>query len=459
MNDGADPASFRDPSGYIFLKDGDVYRRINNIYKDHYNYFIESGLYRNLIEKGFLIEHEEIGSSFPHTSGIYLDIKPNAIKFISYPYEWSFSQLKDAALLTLEIQLQSLEYGMTLKDASAYNVQFENGKPIFIDTLSFEKYEEGKPWIAYKQFCENYFSPLVLMAKLDVRLQQLLKVYIDGIPVDLASKLLSKKTYLLPSILAHIHLLAWSERKYSKKVGTKSDVRPIKKKSLSNFIKSLATSVSKLKWKPEKTEWCSYYSEKESYKENSLIDKFRIVSQILDIVKPSFVWDIGANIGAYSRIASDRGIRTISFDIDPACVELNYLEVKNKNQKSILPLLLDITNPSPAIGWQNCERAKFMDRGKPELIMALALIHHLAISKNIPLSSIASFLAELTSYLIIEFIPKSDFMVKNMLCNRADIFPKYNSVGFEVAFTRYFSIEQKQNIYDSDRTLYLMKKI
>ncbi|MFB3123196.1 MAG: SAM-dependent methyltransferase, partial [Candidatus Binatia bacterium] len=164
------PSSFRDPSGYLFVKDGVLYRRIHRSYKDNYEHLMQSGLYRILTERQLLIPHEEVGKPDYTTDGIYLDIKPKPIPFVSYPYEWSFSQLKQAALLTLEVQKESLLRGMTLKDASAYNVQFYEGKPIFIDTLSFEQHEEGKPWVGYKQFCEHFLAPLALTSYRDIRL-------------------------------------------------------------------------------------------------------------------------------------------------------------------------------------------------------------------------------------------------------------------------------------------------
>ena len=178
-------SSFRDPSGFLFYRDGELYRQINASYKEDYDRFVRSGLYEKLVSGKLLVTHEEINISAEKPETVYKIIKPEKIPFISYPFEWSFSQLKEAALLTLEIEKIALNYGMTLKDANAYNIQFLRGRPIFIDTLSFEKYEEGKPWIAYHQFCKHFLSPISLMKYTDIRLGQLNRIFIDGIPLDL----------------------------------------------------------------------------------------------------------------------------------------------------------------------------------------------------------------------------------------------------------------------------------
>ena len=219
------PGSFRDPSGFLFWQNGSLYRQINIIYKDHYDRLMNSGLYEELTKTGLLIPHQEVDIE-PAQPGIaYKIIQPERIDFISYPYEWCFSQLKDAALTTLRIQKKALDFGLSLKDASAYNVQFRKGKPVFIDTLSFESYHEGQPWIAYRQFCQHFLAPLALMSCKDIRLNQLLRIYIDGIPLDLASSLQPFRTRFSLSLLSHIHLHARSQKRFADK---KVDTRQIK---------------------------------------------------------------------------------------------------------------------------------------------------------------------------------------------------------------------------------------
>ncbi len=449
--------SFRDPSGFLFIENGQIYRQINSVYKENYELLMNSGLYERLAKDELLIPHVETDISFTKTDSAYKIIKPEMLNFVSYPYEWCFSQLKDAALATLKIQKIALEVGMSLKDSSAYNIQFYKGNPVLIDTLSFEKYEEGKPWVAYRQFCQHFLAPLALMSYKDVRLNQLLKVYIDGIPLDLASSLLPARTRLKFSILMNIHLHAKSQKDYSAKAVDEKKYK-MNKQTLSAVIDSLESSVKKLKWQPGGTEWGDYYNIT-NYTDDSFDHKKSLVEEYLNQTDSSLVWDLGANTGVFSRIASDKGIGTISFDIDPVAVEKNYLYSISKKEVNILPLLLDLTNPSPSIGWNNEERMSLKGRRLPDTVFALALIHHLAISNNVPLSKLAKFFSGVCNNLIIEFVPKSDSQVKRLLATREDIFGNYNQEDFEIEFKKYFKIEKSEGIRQSERTLYLMKKI
>ena len=454
-------ASFRDPSGFMFTHEGMLYRQVNMIYRPHYDHLIRSGLYTSLTTKRWLVNHTEVKSPVPNPGQTYKILQPSRIRFISYPHEWSFSQLKDAALLTLDIQEEALEHKMSLKDASAYNIQFERGVPMFIDTLSFECYEEGQPWEAYRQFCRHFLAPLALMAKNDVRLGQLLKVYIDGIPLDLASGLLSKVSWLRPGLLMHLHLHARMEQAFSqtdKPSTARSDRVPrLSKKGLTGILNTLRNTIENLKWKPRGTEWGQYY-QATNYSESSFEEKCRLVANYLKLSDADLVWDLGANTGHFSRLAEDIGATTIAFDIDPAAVEINYQMLREKGSAGPLPLLLDLTNPSPGLGWNNRERDSLIDRGPADCVMALALVHHLAISNNLPLDHIANFLAQITRYLIIEFVPKSDSQVQRLLKSRKDIFEAYTREHFEKTFGAHFSIVRVEKIKGTERVLYLMIK-
>ncbi len=451
------PSSFRDPSGFLFHQDGSIYRQVNIIYKENYDYLIKSGLYKSLVNTDLLIPHKEVDIEYASSDEAYKIIKPEPIQFISYPYEWCFSQLKNAALTTLRIQIKALEFGMSLKDCSAYNIQFRKGKFIFIDSLSFEKYREGKPWVAYRQFCQHFLAPLLLMSYRDIRLNQLLRVYIDGVPLDLASSLLPFRTRFKFSLLSHIHLHAKSQRYFADKIVNTSS-RKMSRLSFTGLIDSLKTLVNKLNWQPQATEWTNYY-EDTNYSEDAFQHKKQLITEFLDKINPKTVWDLGANVGIFSRIASTRGIQTISFDIDPVAVEKNYLECVENRELNILPLLLDLTNPSPSIGWENQERMSILERGLADTVFALALIHHLAISNNLPLYKIANFFGKICNSLIIEFIPKSDSQVQRLLSTREDIFTDYTQQAFENEFGKYFTIQNFVKIKDSERILYLMIKI
>jgi len=454
--DGILPSSFRDPSGFLFYRDGTIYRQINTAYKENYDHLMDSRFYDSLVKSGLLIPHKEVDITPEEPSDAYKIIEPQPISFISYPYEWSFSQFKNAALTTLEIQKKALDFGMSLKDCSAYNIQFVQGKPVFIDTLSFEKYIQGHPWVAYRQFCQHFLAPLALMSYRDIRLSQLFRIFMDGIPLDLASSLLPCRTWLKLSLLSHIHLHAKSQKYYADKV-TDTGSRKMTQLSFKGVIDNLESAIKKLNWQPEHTEWADYY-EDTNYSAAALEHKKKLVAEFLDQINPKSVWDLGANDGMFSRIASDRGIATISFDIDPAAVEKNYLKCIEKNESNILPLLLDLTNPSPGIGWQNEERLSLRQRGPADAVFALALIHHLAISNNLPFNKIADFFGKICNSLIVEFVPKTDSQVQRLLSTRKDIFTNYKQQVFESEFSRYFTIQSSAKIRDSERTLYLMRR-
>ena len=452
--------SFRDPSGHVFISDGIVYRQVNRSYQADFDLLFSSGLYDHLVGRQLLIPHTE--SALPPLSNdiAYKVLQPQRIPFISYPYEWSFSQLKDAALATLEIQTRALAHDMILKDASAYNIQFLDGKPLLIDTLSFEKYEEGGAWIAYKQFCQHFLAPLVLMSYRDVRLSQLLRTHLDGIPLDLARSLLPKRSYLNLGVLMHLHLHERAQSRHAGSIAPReiADRKRLNKRDIIRICENLRSTVEGIQWDHGYTSWTNYY-EGDSYKEVGFDHKFRLVNEFLSEIKPRCVWDLGANTGVFSRIASQQDIFTVSMDSDPGVVEANYLQAKREQDKYLHPLLIDLANPSASIGWANCERDSLVARSKAECVLALALIHHIAISNNVPLSKIAAFLASIGEWLIIEFVPKADKKVQKLLSSRQDIFSEYSQRNFEIVFGERFEIVRSKQIERSERILYLLRRL
>jgi hypothetical protein len=458
MAEGNIPSSFRDPSGFLFVQDGVIYRQVNALYRNHYDHLLKSGLYQSLVDAGLLIAHTEASLNLAKSGDAYKIIRPEVVPFISYPYEWCFSQLKAAALATLEIQKRALTFGMSLKDSSAYNIQFVKGKPTLIDTLSLEVYQEGLPWVPYRQFCQHFLAPLALIGYGDIRLSQLLRVYLDGIPLDLAASLLPLRSRFRLPLLLHIHLHARSQQHFSDKVVDRDTARgKVSRQSLLGLIDSLESAVKKLQWSPHGTDWADYYQD-DSYDSAGIEHKKQLVADFMDKAAPKTVWDLGGNIGLFSRIAADKGMQTVSWDMDPGCVEINYRQVITNGETNLLPLVLDLTNPSPAIGWENRERMSILERGPADTVLALALVHHLAISNNVPLGRTADFLAELCRWLIIEFVPKSDPKVQKLLSTREDIFSNYTRQGFENEFGRLFTVERSEQIRNSKRILYLMRR-
>ena len=336
-------------------------------------------------------------------------------------------------------------------------MQFHLGRPILIDTLSFECYEEGTAWEGYRQFCQHFLAPLALMSNRDNRLSLLMRNFIDGIPLDLASSLLSWNSYFSFSLLIHIHIHSRFQNRHGNRSASKPDSSKINIQHLMNLRESLESATHKLKWDPPKTEWRDYYEDSDHLENSSKVKK-QLIEDFLKRTEPKSVWDLGANTGFYSRLVASRGIPTVSFDMDPSCVENNYQYTIEKNENHILPLLMDFTNPSPKIGWQNLERLSLFDRGPIDTALALALIHHLAISNNVPLARIAHFFSKICRFLIIEFVPKADPMVQKLLETREDIFDRYTREDFENDFNSLFLIHAKENITGSPRVLYLMER-
>lgn len=448
------PSSYRDPSGFIFEKNAVLYRQVNLSFKEHFDHFIQSGHYDSLVNKGLLIPHEVIHENLTGSREYYITLKPEKIGFISFPYEWSFNMLKDAALLTLKLAKEALAFGMILKDATPYNIQWHKGQLVFIDTLSFEKYEET-PWIAYRQFCENFLGPLLIMHYSKKQMPGLMLGWPDGIPLDIVSSLLPKRSRFSIYTYLHIHLHA----KYSeKKKGQADAVKKFSKQKLLNLISSLESLISQLKTPLQKSTWSEYY--KEASQRNDYLDqKKKIISAWADAmtdIKTSA--DLGANEGEFSRILSAKNIPVVAADFDPYCINALYEMVKNNKEQNIQPVILDLSAPSPSIGVNNEERDSFIERANFDLLMALAVVHHLAIGKNIPLDMIAGMFSRLGRNLIIEFVPKDDEKVKLMLAQKKDIYSHYDEAHFTSSFGKYFSIIDKKSIPGSVRVLYLMKK-
>lgn len=449
-------SSFRDPSGFMFKVDGVFYRQVNKLFKEDFDYFISSGCYDELVRTELLIPHETITENLAGTADWYLTLKPEQLQFISYPYEWSFDMLKDAALLTLKILKKALEKGMILKDATPFNIQFHREKMIFIDSLSFEKYHEEEPWAAYRQFCESFLGPLLLMHYKKIPIQQLMLAWPDGIPLSILQSLLPAKSKFSFHTYLHVHLNARFSN--SNKSGTQKRVL-FNRKKLINLIDSLEILVTKLKFPSHKSTWSSYYEEAAG-RNNYLAEKKRIITEWLDKMDSvKTAADLGANNGEFSYLLAEKKIITLAGDFDHYCINNLYNNLKSQKKQNILPLLVDLSNPSPATGFNNEERPSFLNRSQFDLAMALALIHHLAVSKNIPFSKLVELFGLTTNkYLIIEFVPKNDEKVQLLLKNRKDIFINYNSQEFEKYFERRFKITSKAPIADSGRTLYLMEK-
>jgi ribosomal protein L11 methylase PrmA len=447
-------ASFRDPSGRVYTQDGDLFRTVNGSYAAHYEQLQTSGLLAELWKNGWMIPFEE--DRVPRISTAWKTLRVKRIPFLSYPYEWSFSQLRAAALLTLDIQEAALAKGMTLKDASAYNVQFEGTRPVCIDCLSLEKLENGAPWAAYGQFCRHFLAPLALMAHVHLGASLMLRDYIDGIPLEIASALLPWQTQLSPGLQLHLHTHGRMQRRHGADRASAGKARTVNvsRQTLVGLAQSLRALVERLSPRRQSTEWGDYYTDT-NYTGDAFEAKRARVAELLDRLAPASVLDIGANRGAFSRLPPGRAGLVIAADMDPLAVDRHYQDLVQHEATGVLPLVVDFSNPSPSLGWHNEERSSFIERCDVDVVLALAVVHHLSIGNNVPLDMSARLFASLGRHLILEFVPKEDSQVQRMLASRRDIFDDYTVDTLLSAYGPYFTCLERRQIPGSARTLFL----
>ena len=449
-------SSFRDPSGHIFVDQGLIKRSILPIYFKQYNALKISGVFEKLFKAELLIPHEEV--SVTKTEII---LQPVQIPFVTYPYEWSFNMYKEAALLTLKLQKYCLENNFSLKDASAFNITFHKGKAIFIDTLSFDFYIENKPWRAYKQFVVHFLGPLVLSHYHGAQNLKLMSNFIDGIPLKMLSSMLPFKTKLNPTLYTNIHLLAKFEDKHNNDhIDNLKEIKVSKKAQL-NIIKILYDYIKKLDLK-EKSEWGNYYSIT-NYSDHSLVSKSNIINEWINKLNSKTLIDIGGNTGFFVRSIEPQIEQALICDIDNHAIDENYKLVKTNKERHITPFIIDILNPSASIGFFNNERDSFLKRlnkFEPDVTLALALIHHMTLSGNVPFEKSAEFFASFSKYLIIEFPKRNDSWVKRLLDIKSEFkahFDFYNIDNFESEYATYFNFIEKVPIINSERVIYLLK--
>ena len=461
--------SFRDPDGFVFRRRGvsgaeEILRQVNPSYAPHLPALRSSGL----LDSELVLPVEWLGPAAGADPEAIETLRPEPLDFVSHPYEWSFGMIRDAALLTLDLAREALGRGLVLKDASAYNVAFQKGKPVHFDTLSFETYVEGEPWIAYGQFCRHFLAPLALMSRVSPELLGLLRVHLDGIPLPLAASLLPGSTKLSPGLAMHLHAHARASDAPAR-APTKENAPPragmgrarMSRTAQLALLDSLRRTVEGLTWIPEGTTWAGY-TDDNNYAEESYAAKKTLVDGMLSSLDGRVVWDLGANTGDFSRLAAARDFRTLACDLDPAAVERNYRRVRADGETRILPLLQDLSNPSPDLGWAQGERPGLLSRANADVLLALALIHHLRIGGLVPLARVAALFADLlpnpAGHAIVEWVPKEDSQIRRLLSSREDVFADYDESGFEGAFADRFETVRRAPIPGTVRTLYHFRR-
>jgi ribosomal protein L11 methylase PrmA len=449
------PASFKDPSGFIFRAEGRIYRQVNTLYTGAYHQLMDSGLYESLTQKGWLIKHtetNEYNGQFPETFKILL---PEQIRVISYPAEWCFEQLQDAALLTLNIALEAINKGMVLKDATPFNIQILGGRPVWIDTLSFEPYAPEQPWVAYRQFCETMLYPLLLAHYKGLNMPEIFSAWPDGVPATIASGLLPVRTKLNMGVALHVHLPASA---YSKQKSNTQKTVSFNHQKMVRMLQHLQTVVARLKKGKRKSVWADYY-QNTILSQQYLAGKEEVCKQILSGIAFETVIDAGCNDGNFTKMLAATAKHIVATDSDGECISELYRHIKKNRIENILPLVADLARPTPATGVNNTERAALLERCTADLVLALALVHHLVIGRNIPFASVAATLAGMGNYLLIEFVPLTDEKAQQLLAGREQLFHHYTETAFATAFEQYYHIESAAPVAGSSRKIYLMKKV
>jgi ribosomal protein L11 methylase PrmA len=453
--------SYRDRRGRIFYVDDRVLRTVMPLALEDFEFVRASGLIDALIDRGRLTAETIVDKDIlgPEGDAASLVLEHPKLPFISYPYEWCFSALKDAALLQLDIQLEALERDIAMTDASAYNVQFLGSKPIFIDNLSFRRYCEGEFWDGHRQFCEQFANPLVLRAVLGVPHNAWFRGALEGITAEDLSRMLPWRSRLSWNILTNVFMQARLQRSASSGDGlAKAQARRLPKIGFEQMLRSLRNWLAKLEPSADsKTVWQDY-ADDNSYAADEARQKRNFIAEFTAATQPSTVIDIGCNTGDFSIVALESGAeRCIGFDFDQGALEYAYRRARD-NALNFTPLLLDAANPSPEQGWLQAERRGFSSRAKGDAVLALALVHHLAIAKNIPLQQVLDWLLDMAPRGVIEFVPKNDAMVQRLLQNREDLFDDYSPETFESLLRSRARMEKKATVSSSGRTLYWFER-
>jgi hypothetical protein len=444
------PSSFRDPAGFLYNRGDRLLRQVNREYAEDLEHLRSSGLLDESAAAGLTLRHEEVALADRSDDRGCAVFEPTRLSFVAYPYEWCPGQLRDAGLATIALQRRALARGMTLKDATAYNVQFHEGRPVHIDLLSFARVRAGRPWVAYRQYCQHFVAPLALARYRDPRLLRLLTVHLDGVPLDVASRLLPARTWLRPSLFVHIHAHALVSSRVAD--GAADGRARVRGTALVALADSLERCVRSLAWRPPAGVWRDYTSER-SYSDAALSSKRSSVERWLARGAYRSVLDAGANVGEFSRLAAGAAERVLSVDADYASVETLYRSLDEPGRARILPLVADLASPSPALGWNGSEREPLLERLRSDVVLALALVHHLVLTAGAPVEAVVALLARLGTEAVVEYVPMDDPQARRLLRNR-DSYHAYDRSRFEAALRTRYSIAEVAPVGDSSRVLY-----
>lgn len=457
-----DGGSFRDRESRVVHHDGRILRTLSPDARANWEALQSAEFFTRAVRDGRVVgvsraaDAESILAALPGWAEV---LEHERVPYISYPYEWSFSMLQDAAILHLELLLESLEAGFILKDSSSYNVQWRGAQPMFIDIASFERLAQGEPWVGYRQFCELFLYPLLLTSHRKLAFQPWLRGSLDGIPVESMAKLFSMRDWLRPSVFADVVLHAKLQAKTADSrtaVRREVGLAGFNREMIVSNVRRLLRNVSGLRWKVETSEWSDYATDN-SYEVADVEAKKAFVARAAGLKRWGQVWDLGSNTGVFSRIAAENADYTLAMDADALAIERLYRELRAEGRRDILPLVSSITDPSPGLGWRGRERLPADGRGRPDLTLCLALIHHLVLTGNVPVRDVVDWLADLGGHLVIEFVAKQDPMSAKLLLNKVDNYDDYERDNFESILERRFEVLDRLELRSGTRTLYFAR--
>lgn len=454
-----EPGSFRDRTARVFYSGDGVYRGLSAQALKEWEALSATRFWKDQSAKGRVVGTTRVAESEAAslaTDGFAGVLRHEAVPFVSYPYEWSFGMLKDAALSQLEILDAALAEEFILKDASAFNSQWIGARPVFIDIASFERLAPGEPWAGYRQFCQMFLYPLMLQAYRGVAFQPLLRGSIDGIPPDVCNRLLPARDLLRAGVLTHVFLQARLAARYaSTSVDVKTELKSVgfHKEMIRANVRGLLRLVGGLERQGKRSEW-SEYANDNSYTDADQAAKRDFVATVARSKAWSLAWDIGCNTGTFSRIAASGARYVVAMDFDELAVDRLYRSLRGDGNAAILPLCMNLADPSPNLGWRGLERRDLVGRGRPDLVLCLALIHHLVITANVPMDEAIEWLASLGASLVIEFPTREDPMVKRLLRNKRDLYADYDLAYFERRLGEAFVVESRRELGSGTRVLY-----
>ena len=457
---GTDSGSFRDPLSQVFGRDGEIYRGLAEGGLADFNAVAEAPFWSELQRQRKVVATELVDTPHPDDSRWAGVLHHERIPVVSYPYEWPFEMLRDAARLQIEVTRAALAEGFVTKDATSYNVQFDGVRPTFIDVGSFEPLRRGEPWAGYRQFCELFLNPLVVQAVGGIDFQPWLRGSLNGITPGSVAPLVRGRHRFNRRLLVHVLVHARAERKYAdadKDRDVSGELRSagLSPKILMAQLDNLAATVDKLRWRAQRSEW-SDYTDRSHYTDADLASKDTVVSAAVEAARPELVLDLGANDGRFSKLALEHGAsRVVAVDSDHLVVDRLYRHLRDTGEERILPLVMNLADPSTGLGWRGRERPGFTDRVRPDLVLCLAVVHHLALTNTVPLPMIVDLLADFDAPLVVEFPHRDDPMAARLLARkRAGLFDHYDLPQWEEALAARFNVTERIPAPSGRRTLY-----